>query len=213
MKTTLPAVVAALAIALTGTATAAETPAPRPSGWAQPLSADGTSNFYKVSDSLYRSAQPTAEGFRSMKDLGIVTVVNLRSFNSDRREIGSTGLAYEHIYMKAWHPERKEVVRFLQIVTDPKRTPVLVHCQHGSDRTGAMTAAYRIVVQGWSREEAVREMSSEEFGFHRVWANLPGWIRDLDVDAIRKDVGIREIADSPAQPSTPSAAPPARSTR
>lgn len=213
MKTTRLAAVAALAIALTGAAAAAETPAPRPAAWAQPLSADGTSNFYKVSDSLYRSAQPTAEGFRRLKDLGIVTVVNLRSFNSDRREIGRTGLAYEHIYMKAWHPERKEVVRFLQIVTDPRRTPALVHCQHGSDRTGAMTAAYRIVVQGWSKEEAVREMASEEFGFHRVWANLPGWIHDLDVDAIRKDVGIREIVDSPAPPSTLPAAPPARSTR
>jgi protein tyrosine phosphatase (PTP) superfamily phosphohydrolase (DUF442 family) len=187
-----------IALVLAGPATAAETPAPRPATWAQPLAAKGASNFFKVSDSLYRSAQPTAEGFRSFKDLGIVTVVNLRSFNSDRREIGSTGLAYEHIYMKAWHPERKEVVRFLQIVTDPKRTPVLVHCQHGADRTGAMTAAYRIVVQGWSKEEAVREMASEEFDFHRVWTNLPGWIHDLDVDAIRKDVGIGNAADAVA---------------
>jgi len=182
-----------LAIALAGSAFSAETPEPRPDSWAQPLAAKGASNFYKVSDSLYRSAQPSAEGFRSLKDLGIATVVNLRSFNSDRKEIGSTALAYEHIYMKAWHPERKEVVRFLQIVTDPKRTPVLVHCQHGSDRTGAMTAAYRIVVQGWSKEEAVREMSSEDFGFHRVWANLPGWIRDLDVEAIREEVGIGRV--------------------
>ncbi len=187
--------VIALALALAGPATAAETPAARPATWAQPLAANGTSNFFKVSDALYRSAQPTAEGFRSLKDLGIVTVVNLRSFNSDRKEIGDTGLAYEHIYMKAWHPERKEVVRFLQIVTDPKRTPVLVHCQHGSDRTGAMTAAYRIVVQGWSKEEAVREMSSEDFGFHRIWANLPGWIHDLDVEAIRNEVGIGQVAD------------------
>lgn len=188
----------ALALVLAGPTTDAETPALRPATWAQPLAAKGTSNFFKVSDALYRSAQPTAEGFRSLKERGIVTVVNLRSFNSDRKEIGSTGLAYEHIYMKAWHPERKEVVRFLQIVTDPKRTPVLVHCQHGSDRTGAMTAAYRIVVQGWSKEEAVREMSSEEFGFHRVWVNLPDWIHDLDVEAIRKEVGIRQVTDQQA---------------
>lgn len=157
---------------------------------AQPIAAAGTSNFYKVSEALYRSAQPTAEGFRSLKELGIVTVVNLRSFHSDRRAIGSTGLAYEHTYMKAWHPERKEIVRFLQIVTDPRRTPVLVHCQHGSDRTGAMTAVYRIAVQGWSKEAAVQEMTSDKFGFHRVWTNLPEWIHDLDIAAIRAEAGI-----------------------
>lgn len=42
--------------------------------------------------------------------------------------------------MKAWHPGHKEIVRFLRIVTSPRRIPVLVHCQHGADRTGTMTA-------------------------------------------------------------------------
>ena len=179
----------ALAMALAGETARAE-PAGAP---AQPIEVPGTSNFHKVSDTLYRSAQPTAEGFRSLKDLGIVTVVNLRSYNSDRQEIGTTGLAYEHIYMKAWHPERKEIVRFLQIVTDPKRTPVLVHCQHGSDRTGTMTAVYRIAVEGWSKEDAVREMTSEAFGFHRVWRNLPKWIEELDVEAVRQEAGVTDV--------------------
>jgi hypothetical protein len=54
--------------------------------------------------------------------MGIKTVVNLRSFHSDRNEIGETALVYEHIYMKAWHAEDKALVRFLQTVTDPVRT-------------------------------------------------------------------------------------------
>lgn len=192
----IAATVMFLAFALASASVSAEIAGQRPETWAQPVDAKGTRNFFRVSDSLYRSAQPTAEGFRSLKELGIVTVVNLRSFNSDRDEIGTTGLAYEHIYMKAWHPERKEAIRFLQIVTDPKRTPVLVHCQHGSDRTGTMTAIYRIVVQGWSKEDAVQEMTSEDFGFHRVWDNLPKWIRELDVDSIRKEAGIEYISSS-----------------
>lgn len=163
-----------------------------PMAWPQALEAPGLSNFHKVSDTLYRSAQPTAEGFRSLKALGVVTVVNLRSFHSDRREIGSTGLAYEHIYMKAWHPEHEEIVRFLQIVNDPRRQPVLVHCQHGADRTGTMVAVYRIVVEGWSKQDAVAEMTSEPFGFHRVWRNLPKWIEKLDVAALRAEAGVPE---------------------
>ena len=125
-----------------------------------------------------------------LKQLGIQTIVNLRSFHSDRDAIGQTGLAYDHIYMKAWHPEEEDVIRFLQIVTNPKRTPVLVHCQHGADRTGSMVALYRIAVQGWTKEAAIREMTQGGFGYHEIWINLPPWIRDMDITALRRKAGI-----------------------
>ncbi len=164
--------------------------ADRPVHWAQPVDLHGVPNLHKVSDRLYRSAQPTAEGMRNLKALGIKTIVNLRSFHSDRDEIGQTGLGYEHIYMKAWHPEEDEVVRFLTIVTDPKRTPVLVHCQHGADRTGTMCAVSRLAVQGWTKEEALKEMTQGGFGFHPVWQNLLDWINGLDIEKIKRTAGI-----------------------
>lgn len=164
----------------------------RPTHWAQPMTMTGVPNLYKVSDNLYRSAQPTATGMKNLRDAGIETIVNLRSFHSDRDEIGSTGLAYEHIYMKAWHPEWKEAVRFLQIVTNPRRTPVLVHCMHGSDRTGATVAVYRIAVQGWAKDEAIREMADGGYGYHPVWANLKSWITKLDIEALQREAGLDE---------------------
>lgn len=171
----------------------------RPAAWAQPVALTGVPNLYKISDALYRSAQPTAKGMTNLKQMGIETVVNLRSFHSDRDEIGDTGLAYEHIYMKAWHPERKEIVRFLQIVTNPKRTPVLVHCQHGADRTGTMSALYRIAVEGWTKEEAIEEMTEGGFRFHRIWANLADWIAQLDIESISKEAGIRTGTEQEAE--------------
>ena len=153
--------------------------------WAQPLELPGLPNLHRVSDQLYRGAQPTAEGMRELQRLGIKTVVNLRSFHSDRDEIGNTSLAYEHIYVKAWHPEEKEIVRFLQIVMDKERMPVFVHCRHGADRTGMMCALYRIVVQNWTKQEAIEEMSTGGFGFHSVWNDLIEYIRQLDVDKIK----------------------------
>ena len=170
--------------------TAAPSPPARPTQWAQPVKLDGVPNLHKVTDTLYRSAQPTEEGMRNLRYLGIETVVNLRSFHSDRDKIGLTGLAYEHIYMKSWHPEEKEIIRFLQVVTNPKRTPVLVHCQHGADRTGTMCAVYRVAVQGWSKEDALREMMEGDYGFHGVWSNLISWINNLDFEKIRKEAGI-----------------------
>jgi protein tyrosine/serine phosphatase len=150
----------------------------------------GVPNLHQVSTNLYRSAQPTALGMKNLKEYGIETIINLRSFHSDRDEIGSTGLAYEHIYMKAWHPERKEIVRFLQLVTNTNRMPILVHCQHGADRTGTMCAIYRIAVQSWTKEEALREMRQGEFGFHKIWKNLPKWIDELDIESIKRDVDL-----------------------
>jgi protein tyrosine phosphatase (PTP) superfamily phosphohydrolase (DUF442 family) len=163
----------------------------RPPHWTQPIQMKGVPNLHKVSDTLYRSAQPSAEGMNNLKAIGIKTVVNLRSFHSDREEIGDTGLAYEHINMKAWHPEEKEAIRFLQIVTNPGRVPVIVHCQHGADRTGAMCALYRVAVQGWSKEEAIEEMMKGGFGFHGIWDNLLRWINALDVEKIKKRAGVK----------------------
>ena len=164
----------------------------RPVHWAMPMSMNGVPNLHKISETLYRSAQPSAEGMVNLKAYGIKTIINLRSFNSDRKEIGDTGLGYEHIYMKAWHPEIKETIKFLKIVTDPKCTLVLVHCQHGADRTGTMSAIYRVAVQGWTKEEALHEMKEGGFGFHNVWVNLPEWFKILDIEEIKKQAGLME---------------------
>lgn len=188
----LIAVISIFALVLLNAAYGAETsPANRPAHWAKLIQMEGGPNLHKVSDTLYRSAQPSAEGMKNLKAMGIETIVNLRSFHSDRDEIGDTGLAYEHIHMKAWHAEEEDAVKFLQIVTNPKRWPVLVHCQHGADRTGTMCALYRVTVQGWSKEEALTEMTQGGFEFHGIWENLIQWINGLDIETIKKRAGIR----------------------
>jgi protein tyrosine phosphatase (PTP) superfamily phosphohydrolase (DUF442 family) len=171
------------------------TPTNRPDRWAQPVRLEGVPNLHKVSESLYRSAQPSASGMRNLKAFGIRTVVNLRAFHSDGDEIGSTGLGQEHIRMTAWHPEEEDVVRSLRIVSDPARAPVLVHCLHGADRTGTLCAIYRVAVQGWTKEEAIREMTQGGFGFHEVWQNLPSWIGDLDVNVLKARAGLKPATD------------------
>jgi protein tyrosine phosphatase (PTP) superfamily phosphohydrolase (DUF442 family) len=173
-------------LAISATASAS----PRNPDWAQPLHRAGVPNFYRVSPNLYRSAQPDAEGMKALKAMGIRTVVSLRSFHTDRDLLAGTGLGYEHIYMKTWHPEEEDVVRFLRIVTDPSRQPVLVHCQHGSDRTGMMVAFYRVVVQGWSKEKAAREMTEGGYGFHEIWQNLVRWMERADLARIRREAGL-----------------------
>jgi protein tyrosine/serine phosphatase len=158
--------------------------------WATDMNLPGVPNFHKVSENLYRGAQPSDEGMRQLEKLGIKTVVNLLAFHSDQDELKDTNLGSEHISVKPWHPEDEDVVRFLKIVTDANSTPVFVHCQHGSDRTGTMCAIYRIAVQGWSKDEAIEEMTKGSFGFHEIWANLVDYIRNLDIEKIKQEAGI-----------------------
>jgi protein tyrosine/serine phosphatase len=178
---------------------------PRPSHWAIPLQRNGLPNLHQVTPTLYRGAQPTAVGMRQLKATGIKTVLNLRSFNSDREELRDTGLAYEHIVMKAWHPEREDIIRFLQVTTDKSRTPVFVHCQHGADRTGLMCAVYRVTICGWTKEEAIREMTQGGFGRHVIWSNLTKFMVDLDIDAIQKQAGIETASSRQPVLSVPQA--------
>jgi len=127
---------------------------------------------------------------RELEKMGVKTIVNLRWFHSDRDEIGDTPLACEQIYMKAWHAETEDIVRFLRIATDKDRTPVFVHCQYGSDRTGLMCVAYRVVVCGWTKEEAVKEMTEGGFGFHGAWWNLVTFFERLDIEEVKRRAGL-----------------------
>lgn len=154
---------------------------------AEKVSLPGCGNLYKVSDTLYRGEQPTAEGFKELEKRGIKTVVNLRSLHSDRDELEGTKLGYEHIRMEAWDPDPKEVMAFLEIVTDPEKRPVFVHCMHGADRTGTMVAVYRIVVEGWDKEKAIDEMRNGPFGFHEIWTGLPEFLKELDIEGLQKE--------------------------
>jgi protein tyrosine/serine phosphatase len=158
----------------------------------------GLPNLHKVTDNLYRGAQPTAEGFKNLKEMGIKTVVNLRAFHSDRDELKGLDLSYENIDVKTWHAEDEDLVRFLKIVTDKTKMPVFVHCQHGADRTGMMVAVYRIAVQGWTKADAMKEMTEGGFGWHPMWQNLLEHIEDLDIEALKKEAGLSETQTAPA---------------
>jgi len=161
-------------------------PASRPANWAAKLDRPGLPNLHKVNDGLYRGAQPTAEGIKELEKLGVKTIVCLRADHSDKDILGKSKIAYEHIPMKTWDIDKEDVVRFLQIVTDKNRQPVFVHCQHGSDRTGTVCAAYRVVVDGWTKQQAIDEMKNGGFGFHSIWINLPKFIEKLDVEKIKE---------------------------
>jgi protein tyrosine phosphatase (PTP) superfamily phosphohydrolase (DUF442 family) len=157
----------------------------RPVGWAQKAEVVGVNNCYLVTTNLYRGAQPTAEGMKQLKALGVKTVVNLRAWHSDKDKVAGTGMNSVRFEAKPWHAEEEDVVGFLKVVTDTNNLPVFVHCQRGADRTGMMCAMYRIVVCGWTKPEAIDEMKNGGFDFNPAW-HLVSFIEKADIADIKR---------------------------
>jgi protein tyrosine/serine phosphatase len=169
---------------------AADDAPPRRYVWATEFDGPGLANAHRVSRDLLRGAQPGRLGMRTLHGMGVTTIINLRAVHSDRDEIGKLPLKYHHISVKAWHAEDEDVIDFLRIVGDRKNLPAFVHCQFGADRTGMMCAAYRIVIQGWPKEEAISEMVDGGFDYHPIWKGLLEYLREMDVERIRKEAGL-----------------------
>lgn len=175
---------------LMASSTACLEKAPRPETWAQPIKVTGVPNLYRVSDLLYRSAQPTAFGFEQLEKMGIRTVINLRSERSDHNELAGTNFKYYEIPSKATEIKEADLFQFLRIVTNPVEGPYLIHCHHGADRTGLFIAVYRIVVQAWSREEAILEMQKGGFGFHNTYTNIIKYLQAVDPEKFRQALAV-----------------------
>jgi len=181
-----------LALCLLPAAGRTAEPQARPTTWATKLDRSGLPNLHKVNDHLYRGAQPTADGIKELEKLGVKTIVGLRANHTDKDILGDSKIVFEHIPMNTWHAEDEDVVRFLRIATDKSRQPVFVHCQHGADRTGLMCAVYRVAVDGWTKQQAIDEMTKGGFNYHSVWTNLPKFIENLDVEKVRAKAGLKK---------------------
>lgn len=161
----------------------------RDSRWAVPVEIAGVENLHRVDQGLYRSGQPTAEGFRNLYAYGIRTVLSLRSNHDDQTLAGETGLELLRVPMAAWRIRDDDVVAALRILRGRDAAkPVLVHCWHGADRTGLVIAAYRIICQNWTVEDAVNELRDGGFGHHEIFNNITDYLKNMQKAKILAEI-------------------------
>lgn len=145
------------------------------------------SNLYQVNDVLYRSEQPSKKGFKDLELMGVKTILNLRRLrnNSSKAKDFQFTLVHQPIKTKALN--EKDIINALRVIVNSES--VLVHCWYGSDRTGTIIAAYRIVVENWTKAEAIEEFQKDELGYHRkMYPQLLQLLKDLDVQNIKDQI-------------------------
>jgi protein tyrosine/serine phosphatase len=184
----LTAVLAAPVLAQDASAPIPAAAAVRPVQWAEPVEMEGVSNLHRISPTLYRSEQPTALGMKNLEKLGIRTVINLRAFNDDKNEVKGTSLRTERVKILTWRIDDKHVIEVMRMLKKAENGPFLIHCQHGADRTGLMSAMYRVLEQGWTPEDALKELIDGGYGYHSMWKNIVRYVRSVDAASLREAI-------------------------
>lgn len=169
-------------------ATAVQPLEPRPQKWGQLI--EQSDNFYKVSDTVYRSDQPDQQFIAKLKQHQIYTVINLRHSDKDQKVFVNQSIQLVHIPIHTWAMNRQDLLHVMQSIqtAQQQQQQVLVHCYHGSDRTGASIAMYRIIFENWSTADALNEMKYGGYGFHTMWSNLEKLFTPENIKWIRQQL-------------------------
>jgi tyrosine-protein phosphatase SIW14 len=160
------------------------------------LSGTGIPRFGQVSANLYRGGQPSAEGLQKLERMGVKVVIDLRGSASqtERDAVTKLGMEYISIPSHCPFPGDKPWARFLDEVRENRGKKVFVHCRLGDDRTGLAVATYRIAEEGWSADQALREMKA--FGFsgvhHLICPGMAEYVKKFP-DRLKTDPAFREL--------------------
>ena len=161
----------------------------------------GIPNFGVVTPDLYRGGVPSPAAIEALHKKGIEIVVDMRGHNQrEEDEVTKLGMKYVAIPSHCPFPRDKTYAKFLQVMEENPGKKVFVHCRLGDDRTGMAVAAYRMAEQGWTADEAMREMQS--FGFtgvhHMICPGLKEYEKKFP-EHLRKNAEFRGLAQRPAQ--------------
>lgn len=112
-------------------------------------------------DFLLRSAQQGPEDLRRfVARHGVRTVVNLRGachgmpwYLEQNRVVQELGLSQEDVFLSAGRLPPAQEIRRLVAILDRAEPPILIHCQHGADRTGLAARLALLLLTDASFEE------------------------------------------------------------
>jgi len=155
-------------------------------------------NFGQVTDFYYRGSQPKGEEYNQLAAIGVKTIIDLRDDPKDyAKELTQiAGMKYVNFPLSDKdYPPPDTAAKFLSLVNDKENWPVYVHCAGGRHRTGAMTAIFRMTVQGWDATRAYEEV--KDYDFYKRFGH--GAMKRYVFDYFR-DIGNKRTESQTAEP-------------
>lgn len=123
-------------------------------------------NKHRVSDELWRAAQPSPLHLKRLAAEGFKTVLNLRGveegnyrYRLEQEACERYGLKLVSIPIRSRSPLKHETLMDAIDLWDRLETPVLMHCKSGADRTGLMATLYLHLVKGVPIRSAMDQLS------------------------------------------------------
>ena len=150
-------------------------------------------NFHKVNENIFRSGQPDHDEFESLCTFDrIRSVLNLRENDKDKKMIDTINnkhyapkITLYELPLDTGNITEGDRYKLLTIIRDAPK-PLLIHCWLGSNRTGCAVAAYRIVFENWSVEDAISELKKPEYGHYKIfYSNIPELLCKADWKKIK----------------------------
>lgn len=134
----------------------------------------------------YRTSQPTGDQLASIIDTyGIRTVLNLRGpnpgqpwYDAEAAVCSEKGVKLADYPMSAKSLPPADVLAGVIDTLKTAEYPILIHCEGGADRTGAVSAIYRMLIQGEDRSTALEQLSPQYFHF-RAYAPCMDTLAEL----------------------------------
>jgi len=157
----------------------------------------GVGNLAVVDDHVWRGANPSREGMRSLAEAGVTTVVDLRpDGEQDDDLVRSLGMRPVDIYVPDGQtPSDDDIDRFLRVVRESDGT-VFLHCSSGVGRSGVMAAAYLARTAGDSGPSmALTNLAIGPSSLEQIWYAARG----ADHHPNPLVVGLSRFIDGPRQ--------------
>lgn len=135
-------------------------------------------NFHEVHPYLFRGGEPSKNGLKQLKEMGVKTVIDLRGHpgrvKTEAAWCKELDMSHINLPMSSAAPTTEQVSAFLDKVDkarqNPEAGPVFVHCAHGSDRAGCMVGIWRVSRDNWPYDRAFKEM--RKYWFNPKFKNL-----------------------------------------
>lgn len=167
-------------------------------------------NFGRIDATYYRGSQPEGRDYSDLAAMGVKTVIDLQADGDNADEaklVESSGMRFYRIPMTTRvAPTAEQLATFLRIVNDPAQQPVYVHCAGGRHRTGVMTAIYRMEKDGWTSDQAFKEMKKYDFGFDFLHPEFKKFVYAYQPQGNPSSPGHDVIAAAVPAPGAPAAA-------